>query len=146
MKVLIADLVAAPCMLATIRKAGDEMGKLAGVEVRYGTKAVSGVETLSIRPGEVLVVPVPQLPAGVAAQALPQLKSGGWISSALVVYSDSASCDEDWVRILKHELGHVFGLRDTRDMKGALMHWQGSFGELLRPWELAHLRRRIVNQ
>lgn len=146
MRVVTADIVMEPCVAQLVREAAGRVGKLAGVEVSYSTYEDYSATKLVVQSGEVLVVPAPELPPRVAAQTFPVQVSGGWIRAALVIYSKSATCSEHWLRVLEHEFGHAYGLQDTRDRRDALMHWQGSAGDILRPWELEHLRRRIVNQ
>ena len=144
MTVLLADTIVDRCFRELVVSAAQDMGVLAGVNVSVGDYMVTGKTEVPLEGYQVLVVPLPRK-AGIAATTTPALQSGGWISAAWVAYSPGATCDSHWKSVIMHEFGHVYGLSDTRNNSRSLMSWSSIEGRELRPWELAHLRRRIFN-
>ena len=146
MQVLFADTITEPCMRQLIAEAAYDLGERAGVRVSLGDFNVTGRVEVGLDAGQVLVMPHDKVPEGVAAVTTPAVQSGGWIAVAWVAYRPEAQCTPAWGTVFRHEFGHVYGLSDTRDDESALMHWRGTAGEAIRPWELDHLVRRIFNR
>ena len=147
MTVMLADTITQKCMRQQIQDAATWMGDRAGVRVSFADYVIEEGELLTLQRGQVLVLPSDKLRSENAlATTVPSLQTGAWLGAAWVEYRSDATCGKRWSTVLKHEFGHVYGLYDTADDRDALMHWYGTGGDRLRPWELAHIRRRIVSE